>query len=189
MKAATYDRGVISIICWYVFPDSNQCRPRSGPHLARMDWANNMLLSGFRTLGIWLYGALYCFCAFVGLTITQNSTCTISDLDRSRLTNTRSAEKCQYRSDNRYWDYGSMHPYVELNLWMAGSQLVCMVKQLPFHKGYFTPLTVLLASLKSFNFTYMFTHLYEGRDTPNWHRRASSESHTVLSSRVGLHLG
>ncbi len=34
-----------------------------------------------------------------GLTITQNSTCTISDLDRSRLTNTRSAENASIGAD------------------------------------------------------------------------------------------
>ncbi len=49
----------------------------------------------------------WCFIMFLclswGLTITQNSIWTISDLDRSHLTDTRSGRKCQYRSRYRYW--------------------------------------------------------------------------------------
>ncbi len=37
--------------------------------------------------------------AFVGLTITQNSICTISDLDLSRLSDTRSTENDRIGAD------------------------------------------------------------------------------------------
>ncbi len=40
-----------------------------------------------------------------GLTIIQNSIRTILDLDRSRLTDTRSGSKCQYRSRYQYTEY------------------------------------------------------------------------------------
>ncbi len=43
-----------------------------------------------------LYNAFVLSC---GLTITQNSICTISDLDRSRLTDTRSAENDRIGAD------------------------------------------------------------------------------------------
>ncbi len=42
------------------------------------------------------------FVPFVGLTITQNSIRTISDLDRSRLTDTRSAENDRIGADTEY---------------------------------------------------------------------------------------
>ncbi len=65
------------------------------------------LWNGFRTLGILCTKTLWCFIMFLwlswGLTITQNSIRTISDLDRSHLIDTRSGRKWPYRSRYRYW--------------------------------------------------------------------------------------
>ncbi len=60
-----------------------------------------------------LYGALWCLCGFYwGLTTAQNSIRTISDLDLSRLTDTRSAENDRIGADTdpAYWRILHFHP-------------------------------------------------------------------------------